>query len=122
MFQIRTRLLTSDFGSWRHEERYTILTLLIPPQCAAHLVIFKISVGRDPKNPTTYFNGQNPTLASMAETQLSAPMVKSQLTLFQNPQILRTISSGHDVIHPPTPFPVWGFIMTMVIIISFTRA
>ena len=38
---------------------------------------------------------------------------------FQNPQILRTISSGHDIIHTPALFPVWGFIMTMVIVISF---
>ncbi len=36
----------------------------------------------------------------------------SQLILFQNPQILRTISSGYDVIHTPAPFPVWGLIMS----------
>ena len=50
-------------------------------------------------------------------------MVQSQLqpTLFQNPQILRTISSRHDVNHTLAPFPVWGFIMTMVIVISFER-
>ena len=59
--------------------------------------------------------------ASMAETQLSTSMVLSQLTLFQNPQILRTISFGHDVIHTPAPFPVWGFIMTMVSVISFAH-
>ena len=35
-----------------------------------------------------------------------------QILSFQNPQILRTISSGHDVIHTPGPFPVWSFIMT----------
>ena len=40
---------------------------------------------------------------------------------FQNPQILKTISSGHDIIHTPASFPVWGFIMTMVIVISFAR-
>ena len=50
-------------------------------------------------------------------------MIQSQLqlTLFQNPQILGTISSGHDVIHTPAPLTVWGFIMTMVIVISFAR-
>ena len=53
----------------------------------------------------------------MAETQLS----QSQLTLFQNPQILRILSSEHDIIHTPAPFPVWGFIMTTVIVISFAR-
>ena len=57
----------------------------------------------------------------MTETQLSASMVQSQLTLLQNPQIHRTISSGHDVIHTPASFPVKGFIMTMVIVISFAH-
>ena len=28
---------------------------------------------------------------------------------FQNPQILRTISSGNDVINTPAPFSVWSF-------------
>ena len=37
------------------------------PQRAAHLVMFKISVGRDPKNSTTSFNGRNSTLCPMAE-------------------------------------------------------
>ena len=32
--------------------------------------------------------------------------LNSQVTLFQKPQILRTISSGHDVIPTPAPFPV----------------
>ena len=64
---------------------------------------------------------EDPTLASMVQSQLSASMVQSQLTLFQNPQILRTISSRHDVIHIPAPFPVCGFIMIMVIVISFVR-
>ena len=45
--------------------------------------------------------------------------VNPQLTLFQNPQILRTISSGHDVIQPP--ISCLGFIMTMVIVISFAH-
>ena len=39
---------------------------------------------------------------------------------FQNPQILRTISSGHDVMHTPGNSSL-GFIMTMVIAISFVR-
>ena len=124
-FQIRMDLLIPGFGSSTRDERDTSLIMLTilsdATPCAVHLVMFKIPVGRDPKNPTTSFNGPSPTLASMAETQLSASMVQSQLTLFQNSQILRTISSRHDVIHTPTPFPVWGFIMTMVIVISFAR-
>ena len=72
--------------------------MLTPTQRAAHLVMFKISVGRDPKNPTTSFNCQNPTRLSTVKIQLSA---------FQNPQIL-----SHVIIHTPASFPVWGFIMT----------
>ena len=48
-------------------------------------------------------------------------MAETQLTLFQNPQIIRTIYSGHDVIHTPAPFTVWEVIMTMVIVISFAH-
>ena len=72
-----------------------------------------IFAGRDLKNITA---------ATTVETQLygrelhSLPQwqklnclpawstVNSQLTLFQNLQILRTIASGHDVIHTPAPF------------------
>ena len=85
---------------------YANHTMLTPPQRAVHLVMFKISDGRDLQN----FNYMPQLFAPMAETQLSACMVQSQLTLFQNPQILRTISSGHDVIHTPVPFPIWGLL------------
>ena len=50
-------ILISDFGPLWHEERDTILNMLTPSQRTAHLVMFKISVGRDPKNSTTSFNG-----------------------------------------------------------------
>ena len=43
----------------RHEERDTILTMLTPSWRDAHLVVIKISVGRDPKIPTEFFNGRN---------------------------------------------------------------
>ena len=38
------------------------------------------------------------------------PKVNSQLTLFQNLQFLRALSSGHDVIHTAAPFPIWGLL------------
>ena len=72
------------------------------PQCLVHLVMLKISVGRDPKNPTT---------SSTAQIQLS--------TVFSKSSNSQPISSGHDVIHTPASFPVWRFITTMVIVISF---
>ena len=50
---------------------------------------------------------------SMADSPtfcLHGPMSTFQLTLFQNLQILRTIASGHDVIHTPAIFPIWGLL------------
>ena len=70
LFQIWTGLLTSSFGPcWPH-------------QCVVHLVMFKISVGRDPKISLHLSTVKIQLYASMAETQLSASMVQSQLTLF----------------------------------------
>ena len=85
------QFLTSVHGGKRRD---TILTMLTPPQRAAYLVMFKFSIGRDPKNPTTSINGQNPTLCLNGLISTAS---------FQNSQILRTISSGHDVIYTPAP-------------------
>ena len=57
---VRMGLLIPNLGPWRHEERNTILKSLFYPyyadhimlplsQCAVHLVMIKISVGRDSK-------------------------------------------------------------------------
>ena len=54
-------LLIPDFGSLTRGERLNSY-YANHPQCAVHLVVFKISVSRDPKNTTTSFNGWNPTL------------------------------------------------------------
>ena len=111
----RTVLLTSDFGSStrgeRHSSYYADHTIW-PPTRVAHLAMFWISVGRDPKIPTTSFNSQSQLSTQRQRTQLSASMVQCQLStvLFENLQILRTISSWHDVIHNSAPFPVWGLL------------
>ena len=94
-----------------HEERDTILTILTPTRRVVHLVMFKISIHLPRSGPEKL----NSTLF------LYGPISTSQLTFFQNPQILRTIPSESDVIQTPAPFPVWGFIKTMVIVISFAR-
>ena len=52
------------------------------------------------------------SLLQRSNLQLHLSTVKIQLTSFLNPQSLKTISSGHDVIHTPASFPVLGFIMT----------
>ena len=61
-FHVRMVLLTSDFGSWQHKERDTILTILTPSQYLAHLVMSKISAGRDLQNSNYIFNSPNSTV------------------------------------------------------------
>ena len=98
-------VLISCFGSWWHEERDTIFTMLTPSRLAAHLVVFKISIH------LRQSRSENLTAAATVENSnlcLHGPISTSQLPLFK---ILRTISSGHDVIHTPVPFPVRGFII-----------
>ena len=85
----------------RHEERDTtriMLTILSDPTNVRRILLFlKISVSRDPKNPTTSI------------LRLHRPLTILKY-LFQNPQILTTDSSGHDVINTPASFPVWGLL------------
>ena len=74
---------------------------------AAHLVMFKISIHLHRSRPeklNCHRNGRK--LNSLPPWS----NLNSQLTLFQNPQIFRTISSGHDIIHTPSPFSVRGLL------------
>ena len=79
--------------------------MLTPSPRAVHLVVFKISVDRDPKILTAAATVENSILyAPMAENSilcLHGPMSTFNWLFFQNPQILRSTSSGHDVIHTP---------------------
>ena len=66
-------------------------------------------------DPTCHHHGRTPTstvcLHGRQPNCLSTySKVNSQLTLFQNLQILRTIASRHDIIHTPTLFPIWGLL------------
>ena len=49
-------------------------------------------------------------LNTMVGPQLLNTMVGPQLNLFQNLPNSQPISYGHDVIHTPVPFPVWGLL------------
>ena len=75
------------------------------------------------KTPTTCLNGRELNYLCPNRRELNClpawSNVNLQLTLFQKPQILRPITSGHDIIHTPAPFFCLGFIMTIVIVISF---
>ena len=95
--------------------RETILTTWPYYFDARHILWCLRSVGRDPKNPTTSSTAQIQLSPQWLELN-SLPPWSNLNWLFQNPQILRTISSRHDVIHTPVPFPFWGFIMTMIVI------
>ena len=90
--------LTSVLGDTRREIQF--LLYWAKPQSAAYLVVFKISVGRDLQNLTTCPNDRRPN---------SMPQ-RSNLNSFQNPQILGTVSSGHNVMHTPASFSVWFFL------------
>ena len=64
---VPTVLLTSEFGSSTLGERHNSY-YANHPQRAAHLVMFKIFAGRDPKIPTTSSTVENSILyAPMAE-------------------------------------------------------
>ena len=67
------------------------------------------------RNSTFQHHGRTPTstVCHWVRQSNSLPptsTVESQLTLFQNLQILRTIASEHDVIHTPVLFPIWGLL------------
>ena len=93
---------------FRHEERHVIHnhTMLTPIPNVRHISwCFRsqfISTGRDPKNSTLRLNGRIPNYSTPWSN------LNFQLALFQNPQILRTISSRHDIIHTPAPLSLWG--------------
>ena len=60
-------------------------------------------------------------MAENSTVCLHGPISTLNWRFFQYHQILWTIFSGHDVMYTQAPFPVWRFIMTMVIVISFAR-
>ena len=94
-------------------ERDTILTMLTLSQRTMCLVVFKISVGRDPKILTATTTVENSTLCpNMAETQLSACMVQCQPSTdsFSKSSNSQPIFSGHDILHTPASYPIWGLL------------
>ena len=69
---------------------HTMLTHLTP---AAYLAVSKFSTHLWQSRPKLTWSDQ------ILKTQLPASTVEPQLPFFQNPKILRNISSGNDVIH-----------------------
>ena len=107
----------------RHEKRDTILKSLSlsyyanPTSNVRYIswcLRFQfISASRDPKNSTLRLNGRIPNSHLNGRNSnfcLHGPISTFNWLFLQNPQILRTISSGHDVIHTPAPFPVRGLL------------
>ena len=101
----------------RHEERDTILTMLtilsdLHPnvrrilRCLRSLSveIRKTQLHLQRPKSNSQLNGR--------ELNFLPPWsnLNFQLTLFQNPSILRNIFSEHDVIHTLSPFSVWGLL------------
>ena len=78
----------------RHNSQGPTLTILCwhPPPWTAHLVVSKISTHLCQSRPKLISSDQIPKLnCSRQWSNLNSP--------FQNPKILRIISSGHDFIH-----------------------
>ena len=112
--------LTSDFGSLTQGERQFLKvfcnhTMLTTHQCSVHLMVqsqfLNIIVGPQllniivgPQLQLSAIEADNPTVC------LHGPISTFQQSLFQNIQILRTIASGHDIIHTPASFPIWGLL------------
>ena len=82
-----------NFWVWFFEERDTILTMLTISN-ARHILLCLKSLSVEIRK---------------TQQHLQRSKFYSQLTLFQNPQLLGTIYSGHDVICTPV-WPAWvGF-------------
>ena len=89
-----------------------------------HLVVFKISVGRDQQNMSDSKKagslwGMMRGVGGVSKSkEIPWEEVSTRLndrkpnSVFSKSSILITISSGHDVIHTPALFHVWDFIMT----------
>ena len=126
--QVRTVLLTSDIGSstrrGRHNYYYADHTIW-PHKRAAHPVMFKFSVCRYPKNPTTssVVKIELSTPNSMAGTQLSACMVQIQSTTAVFFKILKFSAHLFWPWHyqHSSLISCQGFIMKMVIVLSFAQ-
>ena len=118
--QVRTVLLTPCFGSstWRVKHNsYNADHTIWPLKCTVHLVVFKISVCKDPKKTTTTSSTAQSHLQLNGRELNSRPTCQPSTDSFQNPQILFRAWR-----HPYSSlFPVWEFIMKMAIAISFAR-
>ena len=81
-----------------------LLTIMVGPQLLTIMVgpqLLTIMVG--PQLHLSAIEADNPTVC------LHGPK-SSPNSVFQNLQILRTIASGHDAIHTPASFSIWGLL------------
>ena len=115
-------LLTSGFGSSSRGERHNSY-YANHPQPAVHLVMFTISIHlrrSRPEKPNHHCDDRKlnsmpqwqelNSLPQWQELSFSNQWSNLNWLFFQNTQILRTISSGYDVIHTPASFHVWGLL------------
>ena len=116
LFQDTNRFINFWLRSRRHEERDTILTMLTPPQRAAHL---SVEIRKTQLHLSTV---KIHLSSSTVRIQLSSSMVQSQLNHFKilkfsGPSLLGMTSSTFQ------PHFLFGiFIMKIVIVILCTQA
>ena len=115
------RLLTSWL--FRHEERKTQFLLCwlyyLTNKLAAHPVAPKITIGRDLQKSMVRLQlhlsasmADKPTVPSIVHSKppiWTGPAQSRISTTFSKSPNSQPIASGHDVIHTPDAFPIWGF-------------
>ena len=121
-FQIRTGLFIFGFGPWWHVERearflkaYANHTMLTPPQCTAHLVMFKISIHLSRSRSGRL----NLTLNGRKTTCLNGRILNWRLFKifkFSGPSLMSMTSS---TLQPH--FLSGGLLWQLVIVISFAH-
>ena len=116
--QVRTHLLTSDFGSSTRGERQFLKVFHNHTTLTTSFNSWNLTLCPNGRNSTIILHGlttsqhygRTQLLNTMVGTQLLHTMVGTQLNLFQNLPNSQPISTKQDVIHSPDPFPVWGLL------------
>ena len=118
LIHVWTVLLTSNFGSSTRGKRHNSYYANHPSYPNARCILWclrSLSV-EICKTPSTCLNGRElDSLCPNGREHIYLPAwsnVNLKLPWFFKSSNSQPISSRHDVIHTPAPFPVWRFIMT----------
>ena len=114
--QLLNIIVGRNFSLWWSDPNINCLPLRQTTQLSAYMAQSQLPTSQHHgRTPTSSHHGRNSTstvcLNGRQPNYLpTSSTVNSQLTLFQNLQILRIIASGHDIIHTPASFPILGLL------------